>query len=293
MIDRRMAAMIETREFGRTGVQVPVIGQGTWNVGDDPSSEAREVAALRAGLDLGLTHIDTAEMYGDGRSEQIVARAIAGRRDEVFLVTKVLPSNASRQGTIRACERSLRRLGTDRLDLYLLHWPSEQHPIGETMGALEALVAAGKTRFIGVSNFTVSELRDAQRCLTTERIACNQMLYHLGSRGIEAEILGFCRQEGIAVVAYSPFAQGVFPPGEGRRLAVLETIAATHGKTTRQVALRFLTRQAGLFAIPKAAQVEHVRENAGGTGWALSPSDLVAIDEVCPVPSPGTPLETA
>ena len=284
---------METRAFGRTGVQVPVIGQGTWNVGDDPEAEAREVRTLRAGLDLGLRHIDTAEMYGDGRSEQVVGRAIAGRRDEVFLVTKVLPSNASHQGTIRACERSLRRLGTDRLDLYLLHWPGGDHPIVETMGALEALVAAGKTRFIGVSNFTVGELRVAQRCLTTERIACNQVLYHMGSRGVETEIVGFCRREGIAVVAYSPFAQGAFPPREGRRREVLEMVAGIHGKTTRQVALRFLTSEEGLFAIPKAARVEHIRENAGGAGWALSASALAAIDQVFPVPSPETPLDTA
>ena len=285
--------MIETREFGRTGVQVPVLGQGTWNVGHDPLCEAREVKALQAGFDLGLTHIDTAEMYGDGRAEKVVARAIAGRRDKVFLVTKVLPSNASRQGTIRACERSLRRLGTDRLDLYLLHWPGGQHALAETMGALEALVAAGKTRFIGVSNFTVDELRVAERCLTTERIACNQVLYHMGSRGIETEVLGFCRREGIAVVAYSPFAQGVFPPRDGRQRAVLKTIAETHGKTIRQVALRFLIREAGLFAIPKAARVEHVRENAGGAGWALSQSALAAINQAFPVPAPGTPLDTA
>ena len=285
--------MIETREFGRTGVQVPVIGQGTWNVGDDPSSEAREVKALRVGLDLGLTHIDTAEMYGDGRSEQVVGRAIAGRRDEVFLVTKVLPSNASHQGTIRACEQSLRRLGTDRLDLYLLHWPGGQHPLAETMGAFEALVAAGKTRFIGVSNFTLDELRVAQQCLSTERIACNQVLYHMGSRGVETGVLGFCRREGMAVVAYSPFAQGAFPPRAGRRREVLETIAEAHGKTMSQVALRFLTREDGLFAIPKAVRVEHVRENAGGAGWALSPSALAAIHQAFPVPPPGTPLDTA
>ena len=171
---------METDAFGRTGVALPLIGQGTWNIGDDTASEAREVDALRAGLDLGLTHIDTAEMYGDGRSERLVARAIAGRRHEVFLASKVLPSNASRDGTVRACERSLRRLGTDYLDLYLLHWPSGQHAIAETMGALEELVAAGKTRFIGVSNFSVGELRVAQRCLSAQRIACNQVLYHLG-----------------------------------------------------------------------------------------------------------------
>ena len=161
------------------------------------------------------------------------------------------------------------------------------------MAALEALVAAGKTRFIGVSNFTVGELRVAQRCLTTGRVACNQVLYHLGSRGIEAEILLFCRREGIAVVGYSPFAQGVFPPGDRRRREVLETIAETHGKTMRQVALRFLTREEGLFAIPKATRVEHLRENADGVGWVLSPSDLAAMNDVFPVPPPGTALEIA
>ena len=283
---------METREFGRTGVQVPVIGQGTWNVGNDPASEVGEVAALRAGLDLGLTHIDTAEMYGDGRSEQLVARAIAGRRDEVFLVTKVLPSNASLGGTIQACERSLRRLRSDHVDLYLLHWPSGQHPLAETMSALESLVVAGKTRFIGVSNFTVVELQVAQRCLTAERIVCNQVLYHLGSRGIETEILPVCRRDGIAVVGYSPFAQGVFPPRDRRQREVLETIAQAYGKTTRQVALRFLTSDEG-FAIPKATRIEHVRENAGVAGWALSPSDLAAINEVFPVPPPGGTLNTA
>ena len=284
---------MEREAFGRTGVEVPFIGQGTWNVGDDGASEAREVAALRAGLDLGLTHIDTAEMYGDGRSEQVVARAIAGRRDEVFLVSKVLPSHASADGTIRACERTLRRLGTDYLDLYLLHWPSGQHLIAETMGALEGLVAAGKTRFIGVSNFSVGELRVAQRCLSTERIACNQVLYHLGSRGVETEIMPFCKREGMAVVGYSPFAQGEFPPSDPRQRAALEAIAQTHAKTTRQVALRFLTSEEGLFTIPKASSAAHVRENAGGAGWALEVSDLAAINTVFPVPPSGTPLEVA
>ena len=285
--------MVEKRDFGLTGVRVPVIGQGTWNIGDDPSSEAREVVALRTGLDQGLTHIDTAEMYSAGRSECVVARAIAGRRDDVFLVTKVLPSNASYRGTIRACERSLRRLETDNVDLYLLHWLTGQYPIDETMGALEALVVAGKTRFIGVSNFTVSDLRTAQRCLSTERIACNQVLYHLGSRGIETELLPYCLREGIAVVGYSPFAQGAFPPREPRQRQVLDAVAENCGKTPRQVALRYLTKKEGVFVIPKAARIEHVDENAGGAGWALSPSDLAAIDEVFPVPLAGTPLDIA
>jgi diketogulonate reductase-like aldo/keto reductase len=284
---------MENWVFGRTGVRVPLIGQGTWNMGDDPASEADEVAALQAGLDQGMTHIDTAEMYGDGRSERLVARVIAGRRDEVFLVSKVLPSNASYVGTIQACESSLRRLETDHLDLYLLHWPSGQHPIADTMSALEALVASGKTRFIGVSNFTVDELRAAQQCLVSERLACNQVLYHLGSRGIETEILPYCQRHGIAVVAYSPFAQGAFPPRDRRQRETLETIAEARGKTAREIALRFLTREEGLFAIPKAARVEHVRENAGGAGWNLSEVDLAQLEAVFPAPPPGTPLETA
>ncbi len=284
---------METWGFGRTGVRVPLIGQGTWNMGDEPASETDEVLALQTGLDLGMTHLDTAEMYGDGRSERLVGRAIAGRRDEVFLVTKVLPSNASYVGTIQACESSLRRLNTDHLDLYLLHWASGHYPISETMSALEFLVASGKTRFIGVSNFTVNELRAAQQCLVNERIACNQVLYHLGSRGIEAEILPYCQRAGIAVVAYSPFAQGGFPPRARHQRETLDTIAAATGKTPREIALRFLTREEGVFAIPKAARPEHVRENAGGAGWALSEVDLAELEAAFPVPPPTTPLDMA
>lgn len=278
------------RPLGAIGPPIPVIGQGTWRMGERRRAEEQEVAALRAGLDLGLTHIDTAEMYASGRSEEIVGQAIAGRRSEVFLVSKVLPSNASYRGTLAACERSLRRLGTDYLDLYLLHWWSDRHPIGETMRAMEQLVADGKVRYIGVSNFDVAELQQAQRSLRRERLACNQVLYHLGERGIERRLLPYCEREGIAIVAYSPFGQGNFPaPGSpGGRL--LAEIGAKYDRTARQVALAFLTRRPGLFAIPKAAQVPHVQENAGGMGWELSPEDAAAVDRAFPVPDRDGPL---
>ena len=187
------------RKFGWTGVEVAMIGQGTWMIEGGRETESRAVEALRLGLDLGMTHIDTAEMYGDGHTEELVAEAIAGRRDQVFLVSKVLPSNASYEGTLRACERSLRPLKTDWLELYLLHWPGS-HPIIETMRATEKLVAEGLVRFIGVSNFDVEELKEAERALKNERMACNQVLYHLGERGIERRLLPYCNERRIAVV---------------------------------------------------------------------------------------------
>src|SRR6476660_7932121 len=199
-----------TRPFGWTGVEVPVIGLVTWMIEGAPAAERRAVATLRAGIGLGMTHIDTAEMYGNGRAEELVAEAIAGRRGEVFLASKVLPSNASYEGTLRACERSLRRLKTDWLDLYLLHWPSS-HPIIETMRAMEKLVAEGLVRFIGVSNFDLEELWKAEAALKNERMTCNQVLYHLQDRGIERRLLPYCTEREIAVVGYAPFGHGNFP----------------------------------------------------------------------------------
>lgn len=277
------------RPFGWTGVDVPVIGQGTWMMEGSREAERRAIEALRLGLDLGMTHIDTAELYGSGRVEELVAEAIAGRRDEVFLVSKVLPSNASYQGTLRACDRSLKRLRTDRLDLYLLHWPG-RHPIEETMGAMEALVAAGKVRFIGVSNFDVEEVQAAQRALTRERLACNQVLYHLRDRAIERRLLPYCAAEEIAVVGYSPFGHDDFPAPGSAGGRVLAEIAARHGRTPRQVALNFLTRHPALFTIPKASRAEHVRENAGGAGWSLADEDIAAIDRAFPAPRHEAPL---
>jgi len=268
---------MERRLFGPTGVPVPVIGQGTWLLERDDRREA--LAALRRGLDLGATHIDTAEAYGDGAVEELVGEAIAGRRAQVFLVSKVRPSNASRQGTVRACERSLRRLRTDYLDCYLLHWPGP-HPLEETIAAFEQLVAAGKIRSWGVSNFNEDELAEAVR-LAPGRVACNQVLYHLGERGVEHYVLPACARHGVALVGYSPFGQGAF-----RSHPILETVARRHGATPRQVALAFLVRQPGTFTIPKAGRVAHVEENVRAGELRLSDDDIRAIDAAFPLPRP-------
>jgi diketogulonate reductase-like aldo/keto reductase len=266
-----------THDFGPTGKKVPIIGQGTWQM------KRSAVEALRAGIDLGMTHIDTAEMYSG--AEEIVAEAIHGRRKDVFLVSKVLPTNASHKGTLRACDTSLKRLKTDYLDVYLLHWWTGSYPISETMRAMEELVAAGKVRYIGVSNLDVSRLKQAQKALSREKIVCNQVMYHLRSRGIEHRLLGYCEAQDIAVVGYSPFGQDDFPSPTSKQGKVLTAIAERHGKTSRQVALNFLTRRPGLFAIPKASTVEHVRENAGGSGWKLTSEDVKQIDEAFPLPA--------
>ncbi len=261
-----------TRPFGPTGLQVAVIGQGTWGMGEHRLSRKAEVAALRLGIELGMTHIDTAEMYASGGAEEIVAEAVTGQRDRVFIATKVLPSNASFAGTIRACEQSLKRLRTDHVDLYLVHWWSGQHPIADTMKAMEELVSRGLVRFVGVSNFDVAQMKAAQAALARERIACNQLLYHLRDRSIEKSELHYCERHQIAVVGYTPLNKGGFLRG------VVADIAKRHGRTPRQVALNFLTRRPALFTIPKATQPEHVRENAGALDFTLTPDDLHAID---------------
>jgi len=241
-------------------------------MGEEKRSRKDEVAALKLGIELGMTHIDTAEMYADGASEEIVAEAVKGQRDRIFIATKVLPSNASYKGTLAACERSLKRLRTDHVDLYLLHWWSDLHPIEETMRAMADLVAAGKTRFAGVSNFDVEQMRSAQAALGTIRLACNQVLYHLRDRDIEKDVVPYCEREGIAVVGYTPLARGGFMRGP------VADIAKRLGKTPRQIALNFRTRRPSLFTIPKATRPEHVRENAGALDFTLSPRDLSAID---------------
>jgi diketogulonate reductase-like aldo/keto reductase len=271
---------VETRPFGWTGERVPFVGQGTWQMEGDDRRAA--VAALRRGLEAGMTHVDTAELYGNGVVEEIVGEAIAGARDQVFLVSKVLPHNASFEGTIRACEGSLARLGTDRLDLYLLHWPGE-HPLAETIGALEELVRAGKIRYYGVSNFDEPELEQALAVAGERRIACNQVLYHLRERGIEHAVVPWCERHEVAVVGYSPFGSGSFPSHRSAGGRVLDAIAAAHGATPRQVALRFLTRHDGVFAIPKAARVEHALENAGASDVALTEDDLHRLDAAFPL----------
>lgn len=281
------------RKFGWTGLDVPVIGMGTWMIeGRSRDVERRAIEALRLGLDLGMNHIDTAEMYGNGRAEELIAEAVDDQREQVFLVSKVLPSNASYQGTLKACERSLKRLKTDFIDLYLVHWPSSQHPIEETMRAMEKLVDEGMIRFIGVSNFDVEQLREAQRALKKYRIACDQVLYHLAYRGIEQDLLPYCAEYGIAIVGYSPFGHGNFPSSHSRGGKVLAEIAKRHNRTMRQVALNFLTRDPNLFTIPKAGNPDHVRDNSGAVGdWKLSDEDISTIDRTFPLPHVGKPLE--
>jgi diketogulonate reductase-like aldo/keto reductase len=281
------------RKFGWTGLDVPVIGMGTWMIeGRSRDPERRATEALRLGLDLGMNHIDTAEMYGNGRVEELVAEAVDGQREQVFVVSKVLPSNASYEGTLKACERSLKRLKTDFIDLYLLHWPSSQHPIEETMRAMEMLVDEGMIRYIGVSNFDVEQLREAQHALKKYRIACNQVLYHLGYRGIELDLIPYCAENGIAIVGYSPFGHGNFLSSHSRGGKVLAEIAKRHNRTVRQVALNFLTRDSNLFTIPKASNPDHVRENSGAVGdWRLPDEDITALDRTFPLPRADKPLE--
>lgn len=270
---------MHTRVFGPLDEPVTVIGQGTWNMERDDREGC--VAALQAGLDAGMTHIDTAEMYGHGVVERLVGEAIAGRRDEVFLVSKVLPHNASLRGTVRACEQSLARLGTDRLDLYLLHWPG-RHPLEDTIAAFEQLREAGKIRAWGVSNFDVGDLETAYAIAGPGRIACNQVLYHLGERAIEHAVSPWCRDHGVALVAYSPLGSGRFPPREGESREVLESIAERLRATPQQVALAFLARAPHVFVIPKAARREHVLDNAGAGDLVLDHADLAAIDAAFP-----------
>lgn len=268
---------MKDKEFGKTGHKVSVIGQGTWYI--DHGNRKEAVTALRRGIDLGMTHIDTAEMYGD--AELVIADAIAGRRDEVFLVSKVLPSNASRRGTVTACERSLARLKTDRLDCYLLHWRGS-HPLSETVAAFEQLVSEGKIRSWGVSNFDVDDLEEILKIAGKGKIACNQVLYHLQERAIEHAVIPWCVKHGVAVVAYSPFGHDDFPKPHSKGGEVLETIAKSHGASPRQVALSFLTRQREVFAIPKAASAEHAADNAKAGDLALSDEDVASLDKAFP-----------
>jgi diketogulonate reductase-like aldo/keto reductase len=270
---------MEKRVFGNTGVTVPVLGQGTWQMeGDDRASAIR---ALQLGLDLGMTHVDTAEVYGYGEVEELVAEALAGRRDEVFLVSKVMPNNATYDGTLKACERSLKRLKTDRLDCYLLHWPGP-HPLEDTLRAFERLQVDGKIRAWGVSNFDVDDLEEVLALVGPGRLTCNQVLYHLRERQIEHRVLPWCERQGVAVVGYSPFGSGDFPePGsaDGR---VLADVARVHGVSPRQVALKFLTRRASLFAIPKASHAAHTRDNAAADGLRLTREDVARLEAVFP-----------
>jgi diketogulonate reductase-like aldo/keto reductase len=278
--------MADVRTIGLpSGEQVPALGQGTWHMGEDRRRHAEEVAALKLGLDLGMTLIDTAEMYASGGAEEVTREAIAGRRDEVFLVSKVLPSNASRSGVMRACEASLRRLGTDRIDLYLLHWRGGT-PLSETVGAFEALKRGGKIRHWGVSNFDTDDMEELAGIDGGDAVQTNQVLYNLSSRGIEFDLMPWSQERGIPLMAYSPVSQGAFN-GEGR----LAAIAERHGATPSQVALAFVLRRRGVIAIPKAVEPDHVRQNRAALDIELDEADLAELDRAFPPPRRKVPLE--
>ena len=269
---------MKQKKFGTNGPDVSVIGQGTWYL--DRGDRKAAIAALRRGVETGMTHIDTAEMYGD--AELVIADAIAGLpREKLFLVSKVLPSNASRRGTITACERSLKRLKTDHLDCYLLHWRGS-YPLEETVAAFDDLVAAGKIRAWGVSNFDADDLDELLDVAGAGKIACNQVLYHLLERAIEHAVIPWCERNGVAVVAYSPFGHDEFPPARSKGGEVLQAIAEAHQATPRQVALAFLTREPSVLAIPKASSAEHAADNAAAGDLKLSAQDIAALDKASP-----------
>ena len=276
---QKLKPNMELRRFGPTGREVPVIGQGTWDI--EKGDRRTAIAALQQGLDLGMTHIDTAEMYGSGAAEEIVGEAINGRRDEVFLVSKVLPEHASLEGTITACEDSLRRLKTNRLDCYLLHWRGS-YPLEDTIAAFEELKKDGKILSWGVSNLDEQDLQETLEIAGEESIACDQVLYHLQERAIEYAVRPWCQKHGVAVIAYSPFGQRRFPGPDTPGGRVLKEIAEVHNATSRQVALRFLLRWPSVFAIPKASNPAHAAENAGAGNLHLSEEELQRIDKAFP-----------
>ena len=278
---------MEYRPFGPTKHEVSIIGEGTWYF--EESERRAAISALQRGLDLGINHLDTAELYGNGEAEKIIGESIAGRRNQVFLVSKVQPSHASRKGTVAACERSLSRVGTDHLDCYLLHWRG-RYPLEETIGAFEELKHEGKILSWGVSNFGVPDLDEVLKIAGEGRLACNQVLYNLKDRSIEHEVIPWCEKHGVAVTAYSPFGHGDFPGPQTKEGHVLDEIAKAHDAAPRQVALSFLTRRPSVFAIPKASSPEHVTENAGAAKIRLVKDEIDRIDEAFPIgPSPGFP----
>jgi diketogulonate reductase-like aldo/keto reductase len=267
------------------GDEIPVLGQGTWRMGELAAKRGDEVKVLQLGLDLGMTLIDTAEMYADGKSEEVVADAIAGRRDQVFLVTKALPSNASRKGVVAAGERSLKRLRTDRIDLYLLHWRGSV-PLAETMAGFHDLMQAGKIRSFGVSNFDVNDMKEWLALKGGDQLQANQVLYNVGTRGIDFDLLPFQSGQGIPIMAYSPLAQGRLP-----RSAALKAVAARHDATVGQVMLAWCLRHKSIFTVPKTSRLEGVRENAAAGDLTLTAADLAEIDRDFPPPARARPLE--
>ncbi|MFC8828229.1 aldo/keto reductase [Streptomyces sp. NPDC057137] len=268
-----------------SGEHVPVLGQGTWGWAQDPARRASEKESLLLGLDLGMTLVDTAEMYGQGAAEELVGETLAGRRDEAFLVTKVLPYNAGRMDTVNACERSLKRLRTDRIDLYLLHWRGAV-PLEETVAAFDELLRAGKIRHWGVSNFDPADLRELAGVPGGDAMATNQVLYNLTRRGIEYDLLPHCRERGVPVMAYSPVEQGRLLPAPA-----LEAVARRHEATPAQVALAWVLRRNDVIAIPRAGRTEHVRENRAALALTLTDNDLAALDDAFPPVRGPVPLE--
>ncbi|MFE5033893.1 aldo/keto reductase [Streptomyces sp. NPDC056683] len=267
-----------------SGEEIPALGQGTWYLGEDPARREQEIAALRLGVDLGMTVVDTAEMYGDGAAEELVGEALRGRREEVFLVSKVLPGHADRSGTVAACEDSLRRLRTERLDLYLLHWRG-RWPLEETLAGFTDLMEAGKIRYWGVSNLDVADMAALTTLPGGDAAAVDQVLYNLSRRGIEWDLLPWCRQAGVTVMAYSPVEQGRILEAEA-----LDAVARALGATPAQVALAWVLEQ-GVAAIPRSGSPDHVRENRGAVDLRLPPEALDALDEAFPPPGGPTPLE--
>jgi aldehyde reductase len=266
------------------GEKVPALGQGMWNIGEDPATRQQEIATIRRGLDLGLTLLDTAEMYGDGRSESLVGEAIAGRRDEVFLVSKVYPHNASRAAMRKSCEASLRRLKVEALDLYLLHWQGSV-PLAETVEGFEALQRAGKIRHWGVSNLDMDAMQELWRTPGGDACQVNQVLYNIGERGIEWDLHPWMRERGIAVMAYSPFDQGRL-----LRNKALVQFARGHGMTPGQVALAWLLSRDGVIAIPKTGRREAMEQNAKAAALSLAAAQLQELDALFPPPQGPTPL---
>lgn len=273
-----------------SGLDVPKLGQGTWNMGEKPAARNAEVAALQAGIDLGMTLIDTAEMYADGGAEEVVADAITGRRPSIYLVSKVFPHNASRTGVKEACERSLKRLNTDYLDLYLLHWRGNI-PLEETLEGFEALKRAGKIRDYGVSNFDLDDMQQAHSLPGGAAIVTNQVLYNLAKRGVEWNLLPWAQEKGLPIMAYSPLESIA---DEQRALLghpTLQLVATRHGATPAQIALAWLLRQDQVIAIPKAASQEHVRQNFAAQEIRLTADDLAELDRAFPRPRRNSPLE--
>jgi diketogulonate reductase-like aldo/keto reductase len=273
---------LEFRPLGKTSESIPEIGMGTWGMGGgmraDPSRDSEAIEALKLGLDLGMTHVDTAEMYGAGHSEEIVAKALEGWRKPVFVASKVSPSHFAYDDLLRSARKSLDRLHVKQVDLYQLHWPNSRVPISETMKAMEKLVRDGSIRYIGVSNFSVPQMREAQASLSRETIVSNQVEYSIVDRAVEKDILPYCQREKLTLIAYSPLGQGRISRGQGGVFRMVDEIAARLGKSRSQVALKWLLQHESVVVIPKASDKEHVRENAGASASKLSDSDFQEID---------------